>query len=181
MILIVGLGNVGGEYIDTRHNVGFHLVDELAKRLELDSFAKQEKFSSEITADEELILVKPLTMMNASGKAVQAIKSFYKIKVGDIYVVHDDLDIGLGGYKIHLGKGPELHNGVNSVIDHLGTGAFWRVRIGVDNRVSEEGVQGERIPGEAYVLQKFSPEELSIVIDVVGAAADDILSQIEEL
>lgn len=63
----------------------------------------------------------------------------------------------------------------------MGTGAFWRVRIGVDNRVSEEGVQGERIPGEAYVLQKFSPEELSIVIDVVGAAADDILSQIEEL
>ncbi len=166
MKLVVGLGNPGEKYMRTRHNVGFMLLDRMA-----DSWEK--KFDAKIAKIENSLLVKPETFMNRSGKAVAQLANFYKVSVDDICVVHDDLDIRLGEYKIQKGIGPKQHNGVESVETELGDKDFWRVRIGVDNRK-----EGERESGEDYVLAEFSDEERRVVDDVISKAIvqlDDVV------
>lgn len=157
MKLVVGLGNPGSKYEDTRHNVGFKVVDSLWHLIAgKEDWKESRKFKALIfgpTASGTL-LAKPQTFMNDSGVAVARLSAFYKILPDDIYVIHDDLDIRLGEYKIQLGIGPKVHNGVNSIEEKLGTHDFWRVRVGVDKRRPEN-----RIPGEDYVLQKFEKEE----------------------
>jgi len=143
MKLLVGLGNPGAKYLNTRHNLGFMFLDYLQQQQKLDKQIKT---------------LKPETYMNRSGIAVAKELRFYKLQPTDLIVVHDDLDLRLGEYKIQFGKGPKLHNGVESVEKILGTKEFWRVRIGVDNRNAEN-----RIPGESYVLQSFTPEELTLL------------------
>lgn len=101
--------------------------------------------------------------MNASGKAVHSLATNYKLLATDIYVIHDDLDIKLGEYKTQKGKGPKVHNGINSIEDSLGETDFWRVRVGVDNRNADN-----RIPGEDYVLQDFLPEERKAIDKVLN-------------
>lgn len=150
MKLIVGLGNPGGKYKNNRHNVGHMVVGELARQI------KNSKFK----------VVKLQTYMNESGPAIKKLTTHYSLPTTSLYVVHDDLDIRLGEYKIQKGKGPKLHRGVESVERALVTKDFWRVRVGVDNRkvVQVEQVgKVERIPGEEYVLQDFTPEERVIV------------------
>jgi len=147
MKLIVGLGNPGEQYKDTRHNAGFLFVDELAKGLE--------------PHDSRFRLLKPDTYMNASGEAVAREAQYYKIAPEDIIVVHDDLDLRLGLWKKQKGVGPKLHYGIQSIEERLGTKDFYRIRIGVDNRSAEY-----RIPGDSYVLQRFTDEELKILHDV---------------
>lgn len=142
MKLIVGLGNPGQKYKNNRHNVGFMIVDELAK-LNLTDVA----------------LFKPSTFMNKSGVAV---KKLQVRNLQDLYVVHDDLDIELGKFKISFGKGPKVHNGLNSIYEQLGTKDFWHVRIGIDNRAAI-GFKGT---GEDYVLQNFRPEEREIIKNI---------------
>ena len=171
MKLIVGLGNPGEKYRNNRHNVGYLFLDYIIQKKEVSSINyqvssvkpfKRDKYSeAEITEiklnNETIILAKPQTFMNESGRAVKKIVSSMKYKVlimNDMFVVHDDLDIKLGEYKIQLGKGPKLHNGIESIEKALGTTEFWRIRIGVDNRDSEN-----RMPGEKYVLQDFTLEE----------------------
>ena len=151
MKAVVGLGNVGKKYKRTRHNVGFMFVE---------AFPKNRK---------DIILLKPKTMMNMSGKAAKALATYYMLHTTDLYVVHDDLDLKLGEYKIQFGKGPKVHNGVNSVEEHLGTSEFWRVRIGVDNRDTDN-----RIPGEAYVLENFSRAELETVNKTIDKAVKEL-------
>lgn len=141
MYLIVGLGNIGEEYEKTRHNAGFMFVDKLAG---------EEQFLKNFT------LVKPQTMMNDSGRAVRKIMDFYKLGIDDVVVVHDDLDIAFGEYKIQKDKGPKVHNGVLSVEQCLGRTDFWRVRIGIDNR--QPGVNYGT--GADYVLSNFSKVEV---------------------
>lgn len=143
MIAVVGLGNVGDKYINTRHNVGFMFVDE---------------FTQEVKNNKNIISFKPASMMNSSGVWVKKLTESRNLETDNLYVVHDDLDLKLGEYKIQFGKGPKVHNGVNSVEENLGTADFWRVRIGVDNRDPEN-----RIPGEEYVLESFTQAELSII------------------
>ena len=143
MKLLVGLGNPGPKYLNTRHNVGFLFLDYLAKNSLLDKQVKT---------------LKPDTYMNDSGKAVARELQFYKLKPVDLFVVHDDLDLRLGEYKIQLGKGPKLHNGVDSVEKAIGTKDFWRARIGVDNRIPDN-----RASGESYVLQNFDQSELELL------------------
>jgi len=160
MKIVVGLGNPEEKHDGTRHNVGFLVVDKLVK----GEFKREKKFKSLVLKEGEVLFVKPETYMNRSGEAVQAIVNYYSTSVDDLYVIHDDLDIRLGDYKIQLGVGPKDHNGVNDVVEKLGNEDFWRVRIGVDGR-EERGVSGEE-----YVLQKFSPLErgrLEVVVDEV--------------
>lgn len=174
MKLIVGLGNPGDKYYQTRHNVGFMVVDRLSEKINAPEWTKSKKFESEFTNDEEYLLAKPQTFMNESGRAVRKLSSHYKIKIDDIWVIHDDLDIKLGEYKIQKAKGPRQHNGVESVEDELRKEDFWRVRVGVDNRVEE------KIPGEKYVLQRFEDEELVIINNKIDKMVDRLINLIEE-
>lgn len=156
MKLVVGLGNPGEKYENTRHNVGWRVIDTLLTK-EVDSselsigrdLARVNKSTSS-----EILYMKPLTFMNESGKAVSEVANFYKINPDNMYVIHDDLDIKLGSYKIQYAVGPKLHGGVNSIIQNLGTDKFWRVRIGVENR------EDAKIPGEDYVLMNFTEDEM---------------------
>lgn len=138
MRLIVGLGNPGEKYKNNRHNVGHMVVDALHKKNLLKHF----------------VVKKSEAMMNISGNFVKKLVEQYRLNSSDLWVIHDDLDIPLGSFKIQKGKGPKLHNGILSIERQLGTDEFWRVRIGVDNRLPED-----RIAGEEYVLQDFSQQE----------------------
>lgn len=143
MKLLVGLGNPGAKYEQTRHNVGFMFLDYLKQQHKLDK---------------QVQTLKPETYMNRSGIAVSRELSFYKLQPADLMVVHDDLDLKLGEFKIQFGKGPKLHNGIESIEHSIGSKEFWRVRVGVDNRVPDN-----RVSGESYVLQNFTPEELLLL------------------
>lgn len=158
---IVGLGNPEERYLHTRHNVGWMVVDYLAKALDFPPFEHSKKFNAWISTKEHVCLVKPTTYMNKSGEALEKIMKFY-VKSGwrspeslsNLYVVHDDLDIELGKFKLQFGTGPKIHNGVNSIRRAVASPEFQYVRVGVDNR------QGDRsLPGHVYVLGRFSTDE----------------------
>lgn len=177
MKIIVGLGNPGEKYKNTRHNVGFMVVDKVEEdyRLHFTDYGRMEwkedvNLSSVVWKTVDVILAKPQTFMNTSGEAVKKLVDWFKVKSGDLYVIHDDLDIKLGEYKIQKGKGPKIHNGILSIEEKLGTTDFWRVRIGVDNRNPEN-----RTPGEQYTLQEFGDEEKRVVQEVISRAIKDIV------
>ncbi len=132
--LIAGLGNIGPEYEDTRHNAGFWFVDELA-RASGASFSRQAKFFGEVArasiAGESVYLVKPSTYMNRSGQAVAALASFYRIAPQSVLVVHDELDLLPGAAKLKLGGGHAGHNGLKDIIARLGSADYWRLRLGI--------------------------------------------------
>lgn len=156
MKIIVGLGNPGAEYQMARHNAGVMLVEKVAEKLHSD-YGWRKNYGAMIYRTPEMVLVKTKDVfMNESGKLLQGLPE------GELWVAHDDLDIKLGEYKVQFGKGPKLHNGVESVENSLKTKDFWRIRIGVDNRK-------EPIDGEIYVLQKFSSEEKVILGKVLDA------------
>lgn len=155
--LIVALGNPGKEYVKTRHNVGFIFFDHF--NIE---FLTESKFKAEIAQfkaeNQKIIFAKPNTYMNSSGESVIAINNFYKLIPSEILVVHDDLDIQLGEYKLQFSKGPKVHNGILSIENLLSTEEFWRLRIGIDNRTQE---LKKHISGSDYVLGRFTDEELT--------------------
>ena len=166
MKIIVGLGNPGREYEETRHNTGFLVLDSLKVQ-----FTYKEKFNAAISQVRETLLVKPQLYMNQSGKVVAQIINFYKVPLTELWLVHDDLDIRLGEFKIQLGTGPKVHNGVNSIETALGSQSFWRVRVGIDNRTTEERA---KMSGEDYVLQRFRDEERMIIDQVVEKVVDEL-------
>jgi PTH1 family peptidyl-tRNA hydrolase len=168
MKLIVGLGNPGKEYLKTRHNLGFEFVDKISGGVR---FVMDSKFESLVFKDKSWLLVKPQTFMNESGRAVRKIMDFYKLGTEDVVLVHDDLDLKLGDYKIQKGVGPKIHHGVSSVEACLPNKNFLRVRLGVDNR-EKFGYVGS---GAEYVLGKFSQEEQEILEDILEEAADELL------
>lgn len=174
MKLIVGLGNPGEKFVNTRHNVGFDVVDAFIRRL-TQTPRVEKKLDSEIFVGqkERIALAKPQTFMNNSGTSVKKITIQYKIKTADLWVIHDDLDLRLGAYKIQKGVGPKLHYGVSSIEENLGSSDFWRVRVGVDNRKN-----GEKIQGEEYVLRKFSDEETLAVTEVIDQIIPELFSRI---
>ncbi|CAN5279324.1 aminoacyl-tRNA hydrolase [soil metagenome] len=176
MNFIVGLGNPGLEYEQTRHNLGFMMVDRIAEKWQLQ-FSAQKRCQAEITKKDSTMLVKPQTFMNNSGEAVQAILKYYgntevsaTAEYPNLFVVFDDLDLEVGHYKIQLGTGPKIHNGTASIYAHLKTHQFWHVRIGADNR------KGDRtLPATQYVLGKFSPEEKLLLRTVFS----DVILELE--
>lgn len=165
---MVGLGNYGKEYEGTRHNVGFELVEKLAGSLK---FTYESKFEAWCCHERGFLFVKPQTFMNESGRAVKKIVSFYKSDIHDLVLIHDDLDLKLGEYKIQRGIGPKAHNGVTSVEGELSEREFLRVRMGIDGR-DGRGYMGS---GADYVLSKFDKDEREILEDVIDEVADELL------
>jgi PTH1 family peptidyl-tRNA hydrolase len=160
MRIYIGLGNPGDKYKNNRHNVGFQFVDFILQNLKNKGFVikSYEKFDSKISEvilnDEKYLFVKPQIFMNNSGIAVKKILDFYKEPVDNLNIIHDDLDIPFGNFKIQYGSGPKLHNGILSIEKHLKTNNFKRIRIGIDDRNPENNIDGE-----TYVLSDFTMEE----------------------
>jgi peptidyl-tRNA hydrolase, PTH1 family len=188
MILIIGLGNPGKKYSLTRHNAGFMLVDKLRHDWNFPELTFDKKFDAEMTegvypsiipstvegSNKKIILIKPAAFMNNSGKVVKKILDFYKLSPDDIIIIHDDLDIELGKYKIAADSSSAGHQGVQNIIDELGTQKFKRIRIGIEG---EEKRKGRLMPSDEFVLQKFSEEEM----EIINKTAEILTSEISKL
>lgn len=170
MKLIVGLGNPGKEFENTRHNVGFDVAELLAKKFGA-KFTLSKKFNAEIaesgTGKNKIVFAKPFGFMNNSGISTRAISDFYKIKPSDIIVIHDDKDIPLGEYRIQSNRGAAGHKGVESIIEHLGVKDFTRLRIGIEpkNKIDDAA---------DFVLSKFSAAEKIQLNGAIEQALDKI-------
>jgi PTH1 family peptidyl-tRNA hydrolase len=173
MIALVGLGNPGKKYQNTRHNTGFAFLDFLARN-ERTTFAFNKYFNAEIARisilDQDILFIKPQTFMNLSGTSVQGIVSYFHIPTDKVWVVHDDVDIELGSVRVRGDGSPGGHKGVQSIIGRLGTEKFPRFRIGIKT------IESENIPTEKFVLQKFSTQEQRI-IDEVFKKTEELLSK----
>jgi peptidyl-tRNA hydrolase, PTH1 family len=173
--LIVGLGNPGPEYAQTRHNAGFVLVDELAAR-HGGKFRGEARHRGELTririGEEELWLLKPMSFMNNSGGPVRSVATFYKVAPSSILVAYDELDFPPGTVKLREGGGAGGHNGMRDVIAQLGD-AFWRLRIGI-------GHPGNRDAVLSYVLGRPRPEDARLINESIAAAADVVPTIIAE-
>ncbi len=174
MKLIVGLGNPGEKYANTRHNLGFKVVDELGKSIkgEGESWKYEKKFKSELlnfTLNASLFtLVKPQTYMNNSGMAVKLLVAYYKVAPEDVIVVYDELDLPLGKIKVRQGGAAAGHHGVESIIAALGTDQFIRVRLGIGNlRTQSSERKGNSATAEKFVLEPFTHSEAPQVKHIV--------------
>lgn len=161
MLLLVGLGNPGSEYRDTRHNAGWLALDAIAEKYKFSAFRTKGK--SEIAEGEiagiRCLAVKPLTFMNLSGEAVQPLMAFYKVPLENIYVLHDELALPLAKVKVKQGGGAAGHNGLKSLDQHIGQN-YHRIRIGIDHPGDKDLVTG-------YVLRNFRKEERE-AIDILN-------------
>lgn len=156
MQLVIGLGNPGKEYISTRHNAGFLALDFILK--DIQTISCESKFDANICEarmPDKVLFIYPETFMNNSGEAVKQLMDFYKLEPKDILVLHDDIDLPLGSLKFTESSGTAGHNGIKSIIENIGTQDFRRIRIGVESRENKE-----HMPTDAFVLEKFSEEEL---------------------
>jgi len=167
MKLIVGLGNPGKEYDKTRHNIGFMIIDKY-----LGNIKYKEKFNGffyELNKSEKIIFIKPQTYMNNSGECVSKFQKYYNVKTEDILVIQDDLDIEIGNFKFKIKSSSGGHNGVKSIISHLGTDNFFRMKVGIKN-----SNKGDTID---FVLGKFSKEDLNLIqFDTLISSIDDFIS-----
>ena len=169
MRLIVALGNVGDKYSFTRHNAGFMTVDYWAVNSDF-SFREESKLKSLFAKikfdDEDIIIIKPTTFMNLSGEAVSLVMNYYKIDVKDLFVIYDDLNLDLGRLRFRANGSDGGHNGIKSIIQHIGTNKFDRLKFGI-------GPQPP-IPSEAFVLQNFSKEQEVALKDTLKLANNAI-------
>ncbi len=163
-VLIVGLGNPGKEYTGTRHNIGFEAVDEIVSYLNIGPWSLKKdlkcQIASGITGGAKVIAIKPTTFMNNSGEAVQAVCHFYKLSAEDVIVIHDELDIDFGKIRTSLGGSAAGHNGIKSVIAHLGE-EFGRIRIGVGPK------KPAQIDSADFVLGTFTKTQAKSVPDLL--------------
>lgn len=180
--LIVGLGNPGEKNIGTRHNVGFEVLDRLATNLfpnaawQFSADFNAEIIEGEISAGQKVILAKPQTYMNDSGKAVQRILSFYNLSIDRVWVVHDDLDLPVGKIRIRNEASSGGHRGVLSIIDSLGSQAFPRFRIGIRN----ESLDNYTLLPEMFVLQVFEESEKATIEKSIEKTAKEIKKSLKE-
>ena len=155
-ILVVGLGNIGREYEDTRHNIGFACVDAFALQNDFDPWIEKKDlrchFASHTIGDTRVVIIKPTTLMNSSGQAVQAVTTFYKINPARMIVVHDELDIPFGQIRTRVGGSSAGHNGIKSITNALGED-YGRVRIGIGPKTPEQ------IDSADFVLGKFTTDQ----------------------
>jgi PTH1 family peptidyl-tRNA hydrolase len=171
--LIIGLGNPGIEYHDTRHNIGFMVLDELARRLKV-SFTEEKRWHGLVAKFHGGWLLKPQTFMNDSGRSVQALSHFYKITPAETLVIYDDVDLSLGRTRLRLAGSAGGHNGMKSIISSLGTDAFPRLKLGIATQSGRPG--GDRLVG--HVLGKFSEEEKPTLQIIIQRAADAVISSL---
>jgi PTH1 family peptidyl-tRNA hydrolase len=191
MKLIIGLGNPGAKHEKTRHNLGFTIVNALLKDFSSstkDSWKQEKKFQSEIAEInwqskkgkiEKVILAKPVTYMNGSGVAVSSISKFYKISPENIWIIHDEIDLPLGGMKIRFAGASAGHKGVESIIECLGTDRFWRFRIGIG--AQHEKVQTKKVKAiDNYVLGEFSESEKGKAREIIKKSTKAVEDALEE-
>lgn len=184
MKILIGLGNPGKEYALTRHNAGFFMLDKTKEAWGFPDFKFEKKFNAEISEGQssignlksKIILVKPQTFMNLSGQTVRTMVEFYKLAPDDILVIHDDLDIELGRFKIATDSRSAGHNGVQNIIDNLGTQKFKRIRVGI-SQTAEERAACPLLTRHDFVLGKFTAKEIEKMEKVFA----EILPEIEKL
>ena len=183
MKLVVGLGNPGREYVATRHNVGFEVIDRVAEKLgwiargDFDRVAKSKfeslMFDGSVQTSggefEKLVLLKPVTYMNLSGNAVQAAMAFYQVQPTDIMIVLDDLALPAGRLRVRAGGSSGGHNGLKDIERAIGTSDYPRLRIGIDPAPPQ-------IPGKQYVLGRFTPEQRKLVDPAIDRATGAVLT-----
>ncbi|MBT3865154.1 aminoacyl-tRNA hydrolase [Candidatus Peregrinibacteria bacterium] len=159
MKVLIGLGNPGIEYAKTRHNVGFMVLDQLVEE-QGETWKKDSKLKSEVAKikinEEDYLLAKPQTMMNLSGEAAVQIASYFKLPKEDITIIYDDLDLPTGDIRIRTSGSAGTHNGMKSILQHLGTEEINRIRIGIESRGDSAPKQQDT---SSYVLSNFGPEE----------------------
>jgi PTH1 family peptidyl-tRNA hydrolase len=172
MKIISGLGNPGKKFEKTWHNVGFLILDEFQKRNNFPKFKLVKKFESKISKkkfeSEKIILVKPQTFMNNSGRAIKLLIENYKLKIENLIIVHDDIDVPLGKIKISFGKGSAGHKGVQSIIDELKTKNFIRIRVGICPK------SGKPKFLEKFVLKKIKKGEQKILKELLEKVCEVI-------
>ena len=183
MILVAGLGNPGKKYRNTRHNIGFRILDEFQKENNFPAFKPIRKFNSLISKREflgkEILLVKPQTFMNNSGKTLKPlirnkIAMAKLTRIENLWVIHDDIDLPLGRIRISKGRGSAGHKGVESIIKELGTKNFVRLRVGIQPE------RGKPKNPKRFVLQKFTKAEEKIVKEIVKKSCDALKAALEE-
>lgn len=166
MKIIVGLGNPGMKYALTRHNVGFWVIDQLSHHWGIP--VSKEKWKAEVgegvVNGEKVVLIKPLTYMNLSGESVRPAMDWLKADLEDLCVIYDDLDMPPGKIRLRLKGSSGGHNGMKSIIHHLGTDQFKRLKVGI-------GRPPGRMPVPDYVLSRFSKEEQSVIDDAIDRSA----------
>jgi len=184
MLLIVGLGNPGKKYEKTRHNIGFMVLDRLIKDLryrtsqEKSSFSFNQNLQSAISIvklnNQKIILAKPQTYMNLSGKAVKKLLSYYKVDQNNLWLIYDDIDLPLGAIRIRQKGSSGGHKGVQSVLDEIKTDYFVRFRIGIGSNRYQD------ISSEKYVLQRFTSKEKEMVEKILDQSVDLLLECIKK-
>ena len=179
MKLIVGLGNPGRIYARNRHNIGFMCIGHFAKAqgIPFDKNQCQARIGIGEIAGDEIVLARPQTGMNLSGQSVSRLIKRFNIKIGDLLVIHDDLDLPLGKIRIRQGGSAGGHKGVDSIIAELGSQDFLRLKVGIGRPEVSEIVEYDVI---TYVLSDLTPEEEEIVIQVIPKVSEAILCLLSE-
>lgn len=175
--LIAGLGNPGRAYTDSRHNVGFRCINKFARNngIEFSKRRSKARIGFGEVSGEGVILAKPQAYMNLSGESVAPLARYYKVELPDILIVYDDVDLPLGRIRIREKGGPAGHNGMKSIIRHLGSNEFPRIRVGIgplENDDTVDFVPETRTPH--FVLGRFTPEERTVVEEVIPSVAEAI-------
>jgi PTH1 family peptidyl-tRNA hydrolase len=169
MLLLVGLGNPGTKYAANRHNIGFMAADEIVRRHGFSAF-RSSKFHGDVAegtlAGEKVLVLKPTTYMNESGRAVSAAVNFYKLSPADVVVLHDEMDLAAGKVRVKVGGGHAGHNGIRSIAAHIGAD-FKRVRLGV-------GHPGDKGRVVGHVLNDFSKADKAWLAPLLDAVADNV-------
>lgn len=172
MKLIVGLGNPGNEYDNTRHNVGFMILDEFAKvnNLEFNKNKFDGLYVDTIIEGEKVIFLKPLKYMNLSGEVIKKYVDYFKINVSDVFIIHDDMDLDIGTFKLRYKGSSAGHNGLKNIESNLGTNEYKRIKVGISKNKNIDTVN--------YVLGKFNKEEfdkLNVVFKIIPNVINDFM------
>lgn len=170
MKLIAGLGNIGDKYCFTRHNAGFMVLDKWALENNI-VFKEDKKLKCYIAKKDDILFIKPTTFMNLSGEAVRAVIDYYKINIKDILIIYDDIALDLGTIRFRANGSDGGHNGIKSIINHLGTNKFDRLKIGIGPQPN--------IPSENYVLQNFPKEQIDLLKETLKRSIDAVKYYIE--
>lgn len=175
MYFVIGLGNPGTQYNLTRHNIGFEVIDKFAHdhHISLDTKKHKAIIGQGVVHGEKVMLIKPQTYMNLSGESIREVLNFYKEDHSSLIIIFDDISLDIGALRIRLKGSAGGHNGIKSIIQHLGTNEFTRIKVGVS----------EKPPGwdlANYVLTRFSKEELPIAVKAIEEASNAVESIIKE-
>ena len=174
--LLVGLGNPGDKYFETKHNVGFMLIDQLAKKQNV-TFTHDKIFQADLASfflnGEKIYLVKPTTFMNESGKAVHALLTYYGLDIEDLLIIYDDLDMEVGKIRLRAKGSAGGHNGIKSIIQHIGTQTFNRVKIGIGRPKNGMSVVN-------HVLSKFDKDDYIGILQSVDKVDDSVKYYLQE-